>query len=155
MGWGRALLMLIALAAIAYASETPRDWNEVDAEGRFSIMAPRGTTFSRTPGIDSFTGVFQAPQFSIQVDYGLHADRLDRDSTKNAYVERAITVDGRPARLVAALIQRGSPQYFVGLHVPELKRSSSGPIGLTFTSVVAREQDLAQVEAAYLSVRFK
>jgi hypothetical protein len=148
--------MLLALAPdIASAVETPLDWTELAAEGRFSIMAPRGTTFLRTPGTDSFTGVFQAPGFAIQVDYGLHADRLDRDRTKDAYVERAITVDGRPARLVAALIQRGSPQYFLGLHVSEVKRSSAGAVALTFTCVVAREQDLPQVEAAYLSVRFK
>jgi len=132
----------------------PADWIEVAADGKFSIMAPRGTTFSRTPGIDSFTGVFNAPGFAIYVDYGAHTDPLEGDRNKTAYVERTLNVDGKPGKLVAARTRAGARSYFIGLQIANLRRSVVGMTGLTLTCNLEREQDLAIVETVYSSVRF-
>jgi hypothetical protein len=151
------LLVLLAVAGAAGADVTappPADWIEVAADGKFSIMAPRGTTFSRTPGIDSFTGVFNAPGFAIYADYGAHTDRLERDRSKAAYAERTLNVDGKPGKLVVARPGAGARSYFIGMHI-DLRRSAVGMTGLTLTCNLEREQDLAIVETVYSSVRFK
>ena len=151
------LLVILAAASAAgadAAASPPADWIEVAADGKFSIMAPRGTTFSRTPGIDSFTGVFNAPGFAIYADYGAHTNRLERDRDKAAYVERTLNVDGKPGKLVAARARAGARSYFIGMHI-DVRRSVVGMAGLTLTCNLEHEQDLAIVETVYSSVRFK
>jgi hypothetical protein len=145
--------LLLAIAGACAQAQAP-DWIEVDAE-RFTIRLPHGSTFSRTPGIDSFTGTLNAPGFAIHVDYGPHTDPLERDRSRTAHVERAVTVDGRPARLMRANSARVPSRYFIGLHVREVRRSAIGAIGLTLTCETDRAELATSVERAYLTVRFR
>jgi hypothetical protein len=157
----RAALLLVALFAIRGVmaadqnTPPPADWIEITAEGRFSLMAPAGTTFQRSSGIDSFTGVFNAPEFALHVDYGPHSDPLDRDRGRTQYVARAISIDGKPARVVTARERAAQRPYFIGMHIPALKRSAVGAIGLTLYCHVERQQEYAIIESVYRSVRFK
>jgi len=151
---GLLLLWAVSCAAAANVA-VPANWIEVAADGKFSVMAPPGTTFARSAGIDSFTGVFNAPGFAVHVDFGAHVDPLERGAGKTQYLTREVTVDGKPAKLVTARSRTGKRAYFIGLHVGELRRSAIGPVGLTLTSTLAREQDCAAVESLYLSLRFK
>jgi hypothetical protein len=152
------LLLLITLAGAASANTTgpiPADWIEVAADGKFTVMAPPGTTFARSAGVDSFTGVFNAPGFAVHVDFGAHVDPLERDRSKTQYLVRTVSVDGKPASLVTARGRTPGHAYFAGLHVPGLRRSVVGKTGLTLTCNLEHEQDYALVESVYLSVRFK
>ena len=149
-----SLSLALGLASATAGAATPADWVEVSAAGKFSIMAPAGTTFSRTPGVDSFTGVFNAPGFAVHVDYGAHVDPLDRDHHHTQYVARDIVVDGKPAKLITAR-NRGAPAYFIGMYVPQVRSSAVGPVGLTLTSNLAHEHDSAMLESVYRSVRFR
>jgi hypothetical protein len=151
------LLLLCSLGCVARADTIPplpADWIEVSAGGAFTVMAPRGTLFERTPGIDSFTGVFNGPGFTVHIDQGAHADPLERDRRRAAFLSRDITVDGRPAKLVTARTPGVPRPYFLGLHVPHVRRSVSGTIKLTLTCELQGPQDSAIVEAIYRSVRF-
>jgi hypothetical protein len=152
------LFLLLSIASVARADAVaplPADWIEISAGGAFTIMAPRGTLFARTPGIDSFTGVFNGPGFAVHVDHGLHADPLELDRRRAEYLARDIVVDGRPAKLVTARTPGTPRSYFFGLHVPHVRRSASGAIKLTLTCDLQGPQDSAIVEAIYRSVRFK
>jgi len=152
------LFLLYFLGSVARADTIPplpADWIEVSAGGAFMVMAPRGTLFQRTPGIDSFTGVFNGPGFTLHVDHGAHADPLERDRRRSAFLSRDISVDGRPAKLVTAQTPGAPRSYFLGLHVPQVRRSASGAIKLTLTCDLQGPQDIAVVEAIYRSVRFK
>jgi len=151
------LFLLYSLASVAAADTVPplpADWIEVSADRAFTLMAPRGTLFVRTPGIDSFTGVFNGPGFAVHVDYGAHADPLQRDPGTETFLSLDITVDGRPAKLVTARTPGAPRSYFLGLHVPHVRRSVSGAIKLTLTCDLQGPQDSAMVEAIYRSVRF-
>jgi hypothetical protein len=153
---GGLLLLWAVSCAAAPNVGVPPDWIEVSADGKFSVMAPPGTTFARSAGIDSFTGVFNAPGFAVHVDFGAHVDPLEREAGKTQYLTREVTVDGKRAKLVTARSRTGGGRaYFIGLHVAELRRSAIGPIGLTLTSNLAREQEYSAVESLYLSLRFK
>ena len=152
------LFLLCSIASAARADAVPplpADWIEVSAGGAFTVMAPRGTLFVRTPGVDSFTGVFNGPGFAVHVDHGAHADPLERDRRRTAFLSRDIVVDGRPAKLVTARTSGAPRSYFLGLHVPHVRRSVSGAIKLTLTCDLEGPQDSAMVEAIYRSVRFK
>jgi hypothetical protein len=149
------LLAVVSAASADVSAPPPADWIEVTADGKFSIMAPRGTTFSRTSGIDSFTGVFNAPGFAIYADYGAHTNPLERDRNNTAYVERTLDVHGKPGKLVAARTRAGDRSYFIGMHIANVGRSVVGMTGLTLTCNLEREQDLAIVETVYSSVQFK
>ena len=150
-----ALLLFLALASGPSATvAAPAGWIEVAADNKFSIMAPPGTTFARGSGVDSFVGVFNAPGFAVHVDFGAHADPLARDRSRTQYLARDVIVDGKPAKLVTAR-SRGGAGYFIGMHVAHVRTSVVGPVGLTFTCDLAREQDYATLESVYLSLRFK
>jgi len=152
------LFLLCSIASAARADAVPplpADWIEVSAGGAFTVMAPRGTLFARTPGIDSFTGVFNGPGFAVHVDHGIYADPLERDRRRTAFLSRDIVVDGRPATLVTARTSGAPRSYFLGLHVPHVRRSVSGAIKLTLTCDLEGPQDSAMVEAIYRSVRFE
>ncbi len=151
-------IALLALCAAQWANASdavPRSWIEVSADGNFSIMAPPGTTFARSTGVDSFTGVFNAPGFAVHVDFGAHVDPLTPQRTRTEYLTRTISVDGRPAMLITARNARGDRAYFIGLHVARVRSSVVGPVGLTLIASVQRQQELATVETVYRSVRFK
>jgi hypothetical protein len=152
---GGLLLVWVVSCAAAANVAVPPDWIEVSADGKFTVMAPPGTTFARSAGIDSFTGVFNAPGFAVHVDFGAHGDPLEREAGKTQYITREVTVDGKPAKLITARSRTGGRAYFIGLHVAQIRRSAIGPVGLTFTCNLAREQDYAAVESLYLSLRFK
>lgn len=131
------------------------DWIQVAADSGFTVMAPPGTTFQRSSGIDSFTGVFNAPGFTVHVDYGPHSDPLNRDRGRTQYLERAISIDGKPAKLVTARERSMERPYLIGMHIPALKHSTVGAIGLTLYCHVERERDYATVESVYRSVRLQ
>jgi hypothetical protein len=148
------LLLALCLASITALAAAPPDWVEVSAANKFSLTAPAGTTFARTPGVDSFTGVFNAPGFAVHADYGAHVDPLARSAHRTQYLAREIVVDGKPAKLVTAR-NRGAPGYFIGMYVPQVRASAVGPIGLTLTCNVADERDYATLESVYRSLRFR
>jgi len=152
----RALLLLVLFGAASgdTIAAPPADWQEVSADGKFTVMAPAGTTFARSPGTDSFTGVFNVPGFAVHVDYGAHVDPLQHTLHYTQYVARDVVVDGKRAKLVTARSRSSAGGYFIGMHVPQLRRSAVGPVGLTLSCNLAREQDYAVLESLYLSVRF-
>jgi hypothetical protein len=150
-----AFVVLVVSGVASADTANPDDWIEVSADGKFSVSAPRGTTFARSAGIDSFTGVFNAPGFAVHVDFGAHSDPLEPDRNRAQFFARPIQVDGKSAKLVTARSRTGPRPYFIGMHVPNVRRSAVGAVGLTLTSDLARAQDYALVEAVYRSVRFK
>lgn len=152
---GLTAALLLSAVALADRTAIPAGWVDVAVDHAFVIKAPPGTTFAQTRGIDSFTGTLNGPGIAVQVDYGAHASPLERDRSVSGYLARDVVVDGRAAKLVTARRNGAARSYFIGLHVPLVRRTSDHVQRLTLTATAAQPDEAQRVEAALRSVRFE
>ena len=145
-----------AAQADQLASDIPSDWGHSAAGDAYSLRAPTGTTYRAGQGIDSLVGAFKGPSVDVSSDYGLHSNPLTEWQSRAQYQERAVEVDGRPAKLVTAYAPElvADKPYLIGIHVPEVKRSLLGAIKLTLTAGVASVEQYATIERIFASIRF-
>jgi hypothetical protein len=139
-----AWALLLGLSA---AAQTPA---RREVAGLFSLQMPPSIALQASGGSDSrsgqLSGNMSGSGLRIDYDFGLYADPLLPRDGSSAHEERALRVDGLPARLVRWRVERPAPtRFFLGLHLPEVGRSSAGPIRLT---LLAQGKDEAQVEEA-------
>ena len=152
---GLTVALLLSAVALADGTAVATGWVDVSVDHAFVIKTPPGTTFAHTRGIDSFTGTLNGPGIAIQVDYGAHANPLERDRSVSGYLARDVVVDGRTAKLVTARRNGAVRSYFIGLHVPVARRTAGHVQGLTLTATAAQPDEAERVEAAMRSVRFE
>jgi hypothetical protein len=164
----RAVLLLIAgaLAApalpLAPAQAEPAaargsggvGWVELAAPGALAISAPAGTSYHPRRGADSLVGAFRGPGFELNLDYGVYSDPLLDEGRYPSAHRSEISIDGRPGQLVTLGAPLDGGRYFIGLHVPRVTASPLGPVRLTMTGRVEREEDLALVRRMLQTIRF-
>ena len=139
------------------ALDVPADWVEVSAGTLFSVKAPPGTVFKPGQGKDSVIGAFEGPGFLLSFDYGVYSDPLDRDSRDQGYQARDTRVNGKAAKIVTAYARLRSPvrPYFIGIHFPDVEKSSLGSIKLTVSGSLEKKEDYSIVEKILATIRFQ
>nr|WP_316641546.1 hypothetical protein [uncultured Roseateles sp.] len=146
----RSRLALLALLLAAGAVANPPSRREL---GGFSLQLPAGVT-QQAGGIDSHAGRLVGAALQIDYDLGLNADPLLAREGISGREERAVTIDGRPARLVSWRVEQPAPvRHFVGLHLPQVGESVMGPLGLTLLAQARDATALAEARAILLSLR--
>lgn len=119
--------------------------------GGFSLQLPV-TVVQQAGGIDSKAGRLHGDGLLIDYDLGLYSDPLLSREGVSGYEEKAVVVDGRPARLVRWR-QPDSTRYFIGLHLPELRVTPMGPIRLTLLAQTSEASRLDDIQTLLLSLR--
>ena len=137
-------------------THVPPDWTESTAGDAFSLRAPPGTSYKPGQVIDSLVGVFTSPEFELASDYGLYSNSLTQWQDNAQYVERAVEVDGKPAKLVTAYAPEVTAErpYLIALYVADVKRSSLGGVKLSLIASVASPDQFATIEQIFGSIRF-
>jgi len=124
--------------------------------GGFSLQLPPGMQ-QQAGGSDSRAGRLVGGALRIDYDLGLYADPLQPREGISAREERAVQIDGRPARLVRWRVEGpASPataRFFVGLHLPQAGQSVMGPIRLTLLAQADDAAGLNEAQAILLSLR--
>jgi hypothetical protein len=150
----RALVAALSIVAgCAGAASAP--WNKLDL-GPFLMSAPAGWTL-RQGGTDSVTGHLGSEGLDLDYDFGLYSDPLAVPAGARDVSERAVQVDGLPARRVSYTLQRNAsaPVYYLGVHVPQVRVISLGRIRLTLLAHSTAAKELAEVDAVVATIRFK
>lgn len=145
-----ALLLSLLVTTGALAHPTARR-----DLGGFSLQLPAGLS-RQAGGIDSHAGRLVGEALTIDYDLGAQADALQPREGISGRQERAVIVDGRPARLVSWRVDGpppAAPRYFIGLHLPRVADSVMGPVRLTLLGQVLDPAKLAEAEAILMSLR--
>jgi len=150
------LMMSGSVIAESSSSEVPADWIKVAAGHEFNLMAPAGTEFHPSEGIDSFVGDFEAPDFKLSFDFGQYSNSLKDISGDARYEIRDILIDGKAANIVTAYAPRFSTDhpYFIGIHFPEVKTTGRGPTKLTVFGLLETADDYTVIEKIFGTIRF-
>lgn len=119
--------------------------------GGFSLKLP-ATLVQHTGSVDSKAGRLHGAGLLIDYDLGLYSDPLHSREGVSGYEERAVVVDGRPARLVRWQ-QPDLTRYFIGLHLPDLRATAMGPIRLTLLAQTEDATRLDEIQTVLLSLR--
>lgn len=144
------VVVVVVVVAVVVAAAQSQARREL---GGFSLQLPPGVT-QQAGGIDSHAGRLVGDALRIDYDRGIHADPLMPREGITGREERAVVVDGRPARLVSWRVEQPAPaRYFIGLHVPQAGESVMGAIRLTLLAQVPDSARLADAEALLLSLR--
>lgn len=131
-------------------------WVELSATGKFSLKAPPGSRLSKRAGKDSSVVVFVTPKAELLSDYGAYSNPLGGSGSPADYVAQPVRIDGREARLVTwdAGVSAAPRRYFIGVHFPNLRQSSIGPVKLTIETFVADKSDYELVKTIVGTIRF-
>lgn len=159
IGFVSVFFLIISDSVIteSLSSEVPVDWIKVSAGREFDLMAPAGTEFHPSEGIDSFVGSFEAPDFKLSFDYGLYSNPLKDMSGDAKYETRIVLINGKAANVVTAYAPRFSIDhpYFIGIHFPEIKTTVVGPTKLTVFSLLETADYYTVVEKIFRTIQFK
>jgi hypothetical protein len=127
----------VVLVACAMAA-TPPDWRARDLGG-FTLHTPADMQL-RAGG---------------DYDFGLYADPLVQREDALDYQSGAAIVDGMSARQVHFRLQdaAGQSRSCIGVHVPQVRQSGTGPLSLTMLACADKADDLKDVPAMFASIR--
>lgn len=134
---------------------TPSDWQERDLGG-FALRTPADMQL-RTGGIDSQAGTLTSEALRIDYDFGPYSDPLAQRADALDFHSGAITVDGLPARKVQFRLPdaaTGQSRSCIGVHVPQVRQSSTGPMRLTVLACADKPDQLKDVPAMIATIRF-
>lgn len=143
----------VVLAACAVAA-TPSDWQERDLGG-FALRTPANMQL-RAGGTDSQAGTLTSDHLRIDYDFGLYSDPLAQREDTFDYQSEPVTVDGLPARQVQFRLPdaAGQSRSCIGVHVPQVRQSGMGSIRLTVLACTDKPDQLKNVPAMFMSIRF-
>lgn len=144
LGW----LCLLLLWGLTLSAAEPLPHRDL---GGFSLQLP-ASMVQQAGGIDSKAGRLHGEGLLIDYDLGLYSDPLLSREGISGYEEKAVVVDGRPARLVRWQ-QPGPTRYVIGLHLPELRATAMGPIRLTLLAQTDDATRLDDIQSLLLSLR--
>jgi hypothetical protein len=145
---------------------TPTGWQRIDT-GKFSLYAPEGTQFRRSPpGVDTSGGEIIGPTFHMRYMIGMWVDNLKERRTYLDYTERHTIVDGRQAIQSKALLRtfeqelqfgvQGHP-YFVSMYIPKAFRfgeNENSWEALNVQGTAPSEEDRDTLEEVFKTIRF-
>jgi hypothetical protein len=142
----------VVLVACAMAA-TPPDWRARDLGG-FTLHTPADMQL-RAGGADSQAGTLTSGSLRIDYDFGLYADPLVQREDALDYQSGAAIVDGMSARQVHFRLQdaAGQSRSCIGVHVPQVRQSGTGPLSLTMLACADKADDLKDVPAMFASIR--
>lgn len=123
--------------------------------GPFELRAPASMALTQG-GIDSMAGALADDRLRLDFDFGLNTDSLQAKPGATDYRMRTMTVDGLPAHLVTYSVadNSGPAQFCAGVHVPQVRRSSIGRIGLTLLACGGNPDSIRQAQAIFSTLRF-
>lgn len=152
----RRLGVVAALLMAASSCVAAPGWTRHDL-GAFWLEAPPGWSQAADRAVDSSAGHLTAEGLRLDYDFGLYADPLPVPDGATDVRERAVVVDGLPARQVRYRLRDGSarPMYYLGIHVPDIRSTRMGPLKLTVLAASADKKQIRRAEAAMATIRFK
>ena len=154
---GRLAAVFAALSmASAWLGATPNNWVLHDL-GAFWMQAPKTWTLGKGQGTDSAVGRLSSAGVSMEYDFGLYSDPLRVPEGATEVKERALVIDGLPARQVSYIMHPAAttPMHYLGLHIPEVRATSMGKQRLTLLAQSVHATPLKQAAAVMATVRFK
>ena len=106
-------------------------------------------------GIDSVAGFLANEKLHVNYDFGLNTDSLQARSDARDFQALAMTLDGLRARFVSYRADDGTGQVQVcaGIHVPQVRSSARGRIGLTLLACGPGADSIRQAQAIFSSIR--
>ncbi len=139
------------------AAAIPGDWIKVTVGGVLTLWAPPGTSFIPRDGTDSLVGSIRVPGFDLDVDYGTYSAPLTATDSFRRVETASILIDAKPGKTVRATLLKpaNGMHYFFGLHVPFVKLGALGPLKLTMTANVARQEQIELMRRLIHTIRFK
>ncbi len=153
------LLMVLSACTVAdeNSSTVPDGWVTVEVGNIFSLKAPPGTVLHKGAGIDSIVGTIDAPHFKLSFDYGVYSGALTKEDYYKNYKSKEIQIDSVAARIVTAnnTNQSVGHPYLIGVHFPQIKKSSLGSIKLTIHCFLENEESYATVEKIFHTIKLK
>jgi hypothetical protein len=148
-----AVVLALAGTVGCSVAETRADWPLRDFQS-FTLRAPADWVVI-AGGIDSQAGRLQSPGVAISYDFGLYSDPLKPPSGAWDLQVQAGTIDGLPARWVGyKLPAEGTPPVCLGLHVPQVRPSSMGPIRFTAQACTLDPAQLVLARAIMATLHF-
>jgi len=139
------------------AAPNPDNWTVHEFKS-FSLRAPAEWLLV-AGGADSQAGRLQGPSgVAISYDFGLYSDPLTAPHGAVDMQTQSATVGGLPARWVRYVLPGGAgstPRSCVGLHVPQVRKTSMGPIRFTAQTCVQDPASLALARSVMATVRFE
>ena len=124
--------------------------------GPLTLQAPSTMVLTRG-GIDSVAGFLADEKLHLNYDFGLNTDSLQAPSGAIDFQAFAMTLDGLPARFVSyrADDRTGQAQVCAGIHVPQVRASARGRIGLTLHACGPTADSIQQARTIFASVRLR
>ena len=158
-GFASALFLIMSnsVTTESLASGAPTDWIKVSAGHAFDFMAPAGTEFHSSEGMDSFTGRIEAPDFELSFDYGSYSDPLNHISDDAKYETHNVLIHGKAATIVTAYAPRFSADhpYFIGIHFPKIKTTAMGKTKLTVFGLLETPEYYTVIDKIFRTIQFK
>lgn len=154
-GWILGLMLMCTVPATTIGAGGD-SWQQHDA-GPFSFRLPSDMVQTNRRGIDSLVAGFDGDTCRLMYDYGIYSDslRLQNYGGKPEFMERTLTIDSRPARLITYLEDRPigdfpyndrpaippfATPYRAAVHVadlgPSIRSTASRPVQNRLTMVV-------------------
>jgi hypothetical protein len=133
-----------------------RDWQQVDAQGRFSFRLPPQFRRTGARGIDSYVEEFVAKKAKVGFDFGWYSNPLQPRDGLRFYDREEVCIDGRRAWLVLAEYSepRDGWRHFSGVHFPDLGGLRGGTARLTMDAHCSSRRRCRDLWHAYASIRF-
>lgn len=133
--------------ALGADEQPPKDWIKADFGG-FVLYLPPDMKQQEVRGIDSNVRRYASGSITIDSDYGWYSDPLDSGYPKPF---KTITVDGKPARIVA-YDGAGKFPFLVAIHFPDTGRPS---MKLTLGGACKDKAGAETLQRIYGTIHFK
>lgn len=129
-------------------------WAEIRAGKAFALTAPPGTVYHEVSSGDVFAGEFAHPDFKIDFEYGLWANKLD--GLKKGYKRERAAIDGQEALIATG---PGGGHFdcndnLIAAYVKDVGAGMIAPVSLQIHGCAKDPAEIAIIRRIFGSLRF-